>query len=528
MRAPLRQRTWAIVAVLALALFALAGIALAQEDDRDAGPEGSGDQHCPDHRDNPKVEAQGDPAQADETITVDGQEVRVVIDGSEVEFFDENDQPLTVEFCIKAGDDHGGIEEGHRGEVTWTSSGGQTPDISYVVVYAVVDEPAEPCPGADGGIDLDPDEDTNPVESDHTVTATVTDRNGDACEGATVRFEVSDDGNPMPSEGDESTHSDGEAEFTFSNDQEATNTITACTSDDGSLPTSCDGADHVATATKHWEEPEEPPVPDEVVIDPEESFNNEPGTDHTVTVTVTEDDEPVENAAVRFEVWRDNEEVHSDTGSTDGDGEVDFTYTGPDDDAEDRLIACTNEDATLPQSCTDASGTIRDAVVAGEAVKTWGDDGPGAAFCRQQTVNLLDETLVLFQANEQGDPCETDDGSVLNGDQVKLVSSETDGDQPSATGEALALGSGDAGRISVIGTRTDCGGQDAHLLLVEQQDEEQLRVAGEDDPLPNVAQDDDNGLFLTRTDEDSGTAQAIALRLDGDNLVVVSQAETRC
>lgn len=192
------------------------------------------------------------------------------------------------------------------------------------------------------------------------------------------------------------------------------------------------------------------------------------------------------------------------------------------------MIACTNEDATLPPSCTDESGTIRDDVVAGEAVKTWADDGPDAAVCRQQTVNLLDETLVLFQANEQGDSCETDDGSVLNGDQIKLVRSETDGNQPSATGEALVLGSDDPGRISVIGTRTECDDQDAHLLLIEQQDEEHLRLAGESDPLPNVAQDDDNGLFLTRTDEASGTAQAIALRLDGDNLLVVSQAETRC
>lgn len=528
MRSPLRQRTWAIVAVLALALFAIAGIALAQENDSEDGPADSRDQHCPDHRDNPKVEAQGDPAQADETITVDGREVRVLVEGSEVEFFDENGQPIVVEFCIKAADEHGGVEEGHRGEVTWTSSGGQAPDISYVVVYAVVDEPAEQCPGTDGNIDLEPEERTNPPETEHTVTATVTDNNGDACDDANVRFEVSDDGNPMPSEGDESTDSNGEADFTFSNDQEATNTITACTGDDGSLPTSCDEADHVATATKHWEEEEEPPAPDEVVIDPEESLNNKPGTDHTVTVTVTENDEAVENADVRFEVWRDNGEVHADTGSTDGDGEVDFTYTGPNEDAEDRLIACTNKDATLPQSCTDENGTIRDDVVAGEAIKTWGEDGAGAAVCRQQTVNLLDETLVLFQANEQGDPCETDDGSVLNGDQVKLVRSETDGEQPSATGEALALGSDDPGRISVIGTRTDCDDQDAHLLLIEQQDEEQLRLAGEDDPLPNVAQDDDNGLFLTRTDEGSGTAQAIALRLDGDNLLVVSQAETRC
>jgi hypothetical protein len=101
-------------------------------------------EHCPDHEDleadGQKVTASGDPASADETITVDGIEVQVVIDGEHVSFFDSDGDPIDVEFCIKAGNAAGGILTGSGGSVIWSANGEGSPDISYVVVYRVFDE----------------------------------------------------------------------------------------------------------------------------------------------------------------------------------------------------------------------------------------------------------------------------------------------------------------------------------------------------------------------------------------------------
>jgi hypothetical protein len=40
-----------------------------------------------------------------------------------------------MQFCVKAGTDNSGLETGSSFTVDWLNNGGQTPDISYVVVY---------------------------------------------------------------------------------------------------------------------------------------------------------------------------------------------------------------------------------------------------------------------------------------------------------------------------------------------------------------------------------------------------------
>ena len=109
------------------------------------------DEHCPDHQGHPgKVEASGEPASGNETILVNGDLVNVLIEGQNVTFRNATTwEPIEVEFCIKAADKAGGMETGSEGHVSWETMGGQIPDISYVVVYRVV-EPVngpEPCIG---------------------------------------------------------------------------------------------------------------------------------------------------------------------------------------------------------------------------------------------------------------------------------------------------------------------------------------------------------------------------------------------
>jgi hypothetical protein len=75
--------------------------------------------HCPDHQDNPgKIEVDDS---FGPTVTL----------------------PAGTEFCVKAGTGASGIlvSDGNPYTVTWTNRGGQTPDISYYIVYTSSGDP---------------------------------------------------------------------------------------------------------------------------------------------------------------------------------------------------------------------------------------------------------------------------------------------------------------------------------------------------------------------------------------------------
>lgn len=103
------------------------------------------DQHCDDHKGHPgKAEASGEPASADKTVTIDGVDVRVVVDGTTVSFYDADGDPIVVTFCVKASTESSGLQQGSSYTVDFVNPGGNNPDISYVVVYSVVEVPPPP------------------------------------------------------------------------------------------------------------------------------------------------------------------------------------------------------------------------------------------------------------------------------------------------------------------------------------------------------------------------------------------------
>jgi hypothetical protein len=115
------------------------------------------DEHCPDHNGHPgKVNNPAFPSTT--TLDVNGTEVNVNVsnDGKSVTFTDENGDPIVVEFCIKAADLAGGKQTDSSGSVTWLNHGGQTPEISYIVVYSV----------QRGGNNPDPDPEPTPAPDD--------------------------------------------------------------------------------------------------------------------------------------------------------------------------------------------------------------------------------------------------------------------------------------------------------------------------------------------------------------------------
>ncbi|MDZ7786525.1 MAG: hypothetical protein U5L95_05425 [Candidatus Saccharibacteria bacterium] len=99
--------------------------------------------HCPNHETEIKVETSGSPQTADETVTIDGQSVRVNVTGEEVKFFDSSNELIKVKFCVKGGNELPNSGEKQAKQYTHPQ------EISYVVVYRVVEEQEDDKPEAE-------------------------------------------------------------------------------------------------------------------------------------------------------------------------------------------------------------------------------------------------------------------------------------------------------------------------------------------------------------------------------------------
>ena len=227
-------------------------------------------------------------------------------------------------------------------------------------------------PGPAVAIDLAPATDVNPVGTSHTVTATVADEFGNPVEGEDVHFDVTGGGTPDPAAGHDVTDAAGLATFTFSNDAEATNTITACIdADDG---VDCDPGEASDTATKEWQVR----VATTIALTPE-SDTNRVGTPHTVTATVLDQfGDPFAGQAVHFAVTGAGTPVPTGgNDTTDAVGLATFAFTN-NTAGTNTITACIDADAGLDCDAAEASDT---------ATKTWTPVCPGfAADPRNQVV----------------------------------------------------------------------------------------------------------------------------------------------
>jgi IgGFc binding protein/Bacterial Ig-like domain (group 1) len=188
-------------------------------------------------------------------------------------------------------------------------------------------------------LSLTPDEASNTVNTEHCVTATVTDQTGAAFAGATVAFAVT---GVNPGTGSGTTDANGEALFCY------TGTVVG---DDLIRATSGQLTD---TATKTWTP--EPPRATVLSLTPEDASNTV-NTEHCVTATVTDQNgAPFAGAAVDFVVTGVNPGTGS--GTTGANGEAPFCYTGT-----------TTGDDTIRAT----SGQLTDT-----ATKTWTPEPPRA------------------------------------------------------------------------------------------------------------------------------------------------------
>jgi len=111
-------------------------------------------------------------------------------------------------------------------------------------------------------ITLDPTRDTNPLDTQHTVTATVTDLKGTPIPGITVSFVVKLGPNVGDS-GTDTTDSNGEATFTYTGDGGVgTDAIRACFTNAAGENVCTDYGDTIDDdAIKQWQQGEEPVCP---------------------------------------------------------------------------------------------------------------------------------------------------------------------------------------------------------------------------------------------------------------------------
>lgn len=139
-----------------------------------------------------------------------------------------------------------------NGEATFTYEGALvlgTDTIQACVVDSdICDTAAKTWTGPQPEIELDPLTATNPVNTDHTVTATVTDADGDPMAGLDVRFDVIDG----PNSGDNAsstTDASGQTAFTYNGDGgTGMDTIQACVTVDV-VPEATPTATSTPTAT---------------------------------------------------------------------------------------------------------------------------------------------------------------------------------------------------------------------------------------------------------------------------------------
>ncbi|MGI5940490.1 MAG: Ig-like domain-containing protein [Thermoleophilia bacterium] len=171
-------------------------------------------------------------------------------------------------------------------------------------------------------ITLAPEDAVNPVDADHTLTATVTDSAGNPVSGTEVTFtpyyESGVDLALAPQTG--TTNADGEATATFPSNNAAVYSFVATAMVDGAKITS-------NVALKEWQER----VATALSLDPETAVNL-PGDDHELTATVLDQfDDPLENASVELAAVIDEGTVSFATSPaaeiTNADGEATWTLT---------------------------------------------------------------------------------------------------------------------------------------------------------------------------------------------------------
>src|SRR5918996_575740 len=250
---------------------------------------------------------------------------------------------VTVRFTVTGSvNTSGQCTTNTAGQCDFTYSGPTTPGADAITAFADTNNngtqnAGEPVgaaektwtPGAPATLVLEPAADTNPVGTDHTVTATVRDAFTNPTPGITVRFTVT---GSVSTTGQCTTNTAGQCDFTYSGPTTpGADAITAFadTNNNGTQ----NAGEPVGAAEKTWT----PGAPATLVLEPA-ADTNPVGTDHTVTATVRDAfTNPTPGITVRFTVTGSVNTSGQCTTNTAG--QCDFTYSGPTTPGADAITA---------------------------------------------------------------------------------------------------------------------------------------------------------------------------------------------
>jgi hypothetical protein len=196
-----------------------------------------------------------------------------------------------------------------------------------------------------GRLTLSPKADTNPVGTEHCVTATVTTVGGDPAEDVLVQFSVT---GSVTTSGSATTDANGVAEFCYTGpNAPGVDAIHAYADTDED--NTQDATEPFDDAAKTWVAG----APATLTLDPK-TATNPVDTEHCVTATVEDAfGNPVEGVKVRFSVT--GSVNTSGTVTTDTNGEAEFCYTGPPLPGADVISAYADADGDNTQDAGEPS-----------------------------------------------------------------------------------------------------------------------------------------------------------------------------
>ena len=279
---------------------------------------------------------------------------------------------------------------------------------------------------------LAPATDENPVGTNHTVTATLTDGLGTPVPGETILFSVT---GAHTTSGSGVTDVNGEAQFTYSGTNLGVDTIVACF--DANTDAACNPGELTATAAKTW------------VVGPPAALDLQPATatntvdeQHCVTASVEDQfGNPTPGITVRFSVT--GSVSTSGSGTTDVNGDATFCYTGPALPGADTITAYADTNTNNVQDPGEPGDT---------AAKTWviPPSTPGCKVSYGGRIMAANGDKATFGGNAQvppkGQEQYQDHGPAadlnIHSINVQAVTCSSDGTQASIFGQATINGAG--------------------------------------------------------------------------------------
>ena len=353
------------------------------------------------------------------------------------------------------------------GLVVTTFTAPANPTLAGLAVFGEITAARPPA-----NLTLSPATDTNPVGTQHCVTATVTDSSSQPVEGVLVRFSVTGTAGNAAS-GSDDTDVNGQATFCYIGPSvPSVDTIRAYADTDGDGIQ--DAGEPFAIATKIWVAG----APATLVLTPP-TATNFVDQQHCVTATVRDAlGNPTPGVTVRFTVTGSVNTVGSAT--TNGAGQATFCYTGPGLPGADTITAYADTDNDNTRDANEPQGI---------ATKTWliPTNQEGCKVTYGGWITAANGDRANFGGNAKGDGPKGNENYQDKGPATDIhvksinvlsVTCSTDGTMASIFGKASINGAGSFDYRIDVRDPAAAGSPDTYRIRVSAYDSGEQNLSG--------------------------------------------------